>query len=275
MNRCPTAAIPLALAGLLVATVSNAADTTPHYDDARVTGVSVISQNPADQAGPMAFYEKSQLKAVCQYGYVQTGSGAGIPWTKVHLYILSSAGVPFVFSTQKACLSQTCTAEGGVPTDVGTGAIGIGTGAVGIGCKITRQDGVELKDADPANNKKEVFITVKPRPLNLGSARSSPVASKPVLGVVPGLAGSVKQCPTSLSAAVKVDAHQLNSPLHSPADMAQSTVMLYFKNSQAAGNNVVCRYSTHNKDVPDLVVTIKCPNASAQSGKPGAFNCTN
>ncbi len=149
MNRCPTAAIPLALAGLLVATVSNAADTTPHYDDARVTGVSVISQNPADQAGPMAFYEKSQLKAVCQYGYVQTGSGAGIPWTKVHLYILSSAGVPFVFSTQKACLSQTCTAEGGVPTDVGTGAIGIGTGAVGIGCKITRQDGVELKDADP------------------------------------------------------------------------------------------------------------------------------
>ncbi len=72
-----------------------------------------------------------------------------------------------------------------------------------------------------------------------------------------------------------MDAHQLNSPLHSPADMAQSTVMLYFKNSQAAGNNVVCRYSTHNKDVPDLVVTIKCPNASAQSGKPGAFNCTN
>ena len=239
-----------------------------NYDDARVTDVSVIAQNPADQAGPMTFYEKSQLKAVCQYGYVQTGSGAAIPWTKIHLYVLSSAGVPLVFSTQTTCLSQTCTAAGVLPKD-------IGTGAVGIGCKITRQDGAELKDADVANNKKEVFIILKPRPVNLGSARSSPAAAKPGLAAIPGLSGHVKQCPASLSATVSVDKGQFLGPLNSPADMAETKLTLFLQKSEAAANNINCFYASYNKGVSDLVVTIKCPNASAQSGKPGAFNCTN
>jgi hypothetical protein len=255
------------LAALLLCGLASESAWAVSYDDARVTNISVIAQNPADQQGPMSFYEKGKLKVVCQYGYVQTGSGAAIPWVNVRLYVLSNQGVPLVFRTTKGCLSQTCTADGDVPTN-------IGTGAVGVGCMVTRLDGPDLKDANPANNKKETFIVIKPRPVKLGSAQSSPVVGKPGMGVVPGLSGHVKQCPTSLSATVKVDAHQFAGPLNSPADMAETKVTLYFKNSQTAGNNVVCRYATHNKDVPDLVVTIKCPNASAQSGKPGAFNCT-
>ena len=255
------------LAALLLCGLSSESAWAVSYDGARVTDIKVVAQDPADQAGPTSFYKGGKLKAVCQYGYVQTGSHAAIPWVNVRLYVLSNQGVPLVFRTMKGCLSQTCTADGDVPTN-------IGTGAVGVGCMVAPLDGPDLKDANPANNKKETFIVIKPRPVKLGSAPSSPAAAKPAMGIVAGLSGHVKQCPSSLSATVKVDPHQLVNPLDSPADMAETKVTLYFKNSQTAGNNVVCRYATHNKDVPDLVVTIKCPNASAQSGKPGAFNCT-
>jgi hypothetical protein len=101
-----------------------------------------------------------------------------------------------------------------------------------------------------------------------------PSTLKPGGTIIPGLSGLVKQCPTSLAATVKVDPQQLAGPLQSPADFAETKLMLYLKSSETAGNNAVCRYATNNKDVPDLVVTIKCPNASAKSGTPGAFNCT-
>jgi hypothetical protein len=149
------------------------------------------------------------------------------------------------------------------------------TGTIKVWRDIHKKAGGKFFDANSANNRKEILITVKPRSGKLGSAQSSPTMPKPGVEAVPGLSGHVKQCPTSLSAAVKVDAHQLTHPLNSPADMAETKVMLHLKQSQAAGNNVVCHYATHNKDVPDLVVTIKCPNASAQSGKAGSFNCTN
>lgn len=253
-----------------------------NYDDAQVIEVSVTAQNPADQAGPITFYDQSQLKVVCKYRYVQTGSGGAIPWTSLQLYTLSGSGTPLVFSNQKTCLpgtpikdpykvgayhSQTCTVEGVVSN--------LPQGGVGIGCKITRQDGGALTDVNVANNKKEVFISVKPRPTaRVGSVPAVAAPDKPSTGVVPGLSGAIKQCPASISAMVKVDPHQFINPLNSPVDMAETKMTLYLQKSEAAANNVNCYYASNNKDVPNLVVTIKCPNASPQSGQMHSYTCS-
>lgn len=250
---------------------ANAASASKYYDDAYIASVKVFASDLADQAGPNTFYEKSKLKMVCQYGYLQTGSGGVIPWVNVHLYVLSSQGVPLAFSTTKGCLSETCSAEGYLPTN-------IGTGGVGVGCMVSRLDGADLKDANPANNKKEVFVSIKPRPgkpVKLGRAPAVAPGGKAKtgVGIVPGLSGNVKQCRTSLVASVKVDPHEFASPLNSPAEQSQTKVTLYLQKSELGANSANCHYATNNKDVPNLVVTINCPNASPQGGQSHSFTC--
>jgi hypothetical protein len=238
--------------------------------DMEMTGISVTAENPADQVGPNIFYLGATIKINCSYRWGEFPLNNPPPPLLIQFYhspgdkghvnfTAASVGPPAATGTVKTASASFLT---------------YGVGDFKILCEIMRKEGT-LGDANVANNKKEVFITVKARAVKLGSAGLSPAAAKPGMGIVPGMSGHVKQCPTSLSAAVKVDAHQLTHPLNSPADMAETKVMLHLKQSQAAGNNVVCHYATHNKDVPDLVVTIKCPNASAQSGKAGSFNCTN
>ncbi len=103
---------------------------------------------------------------------------------------------------------------------------------------------------------------------------SGPVQRQPMPGLGTALSGAVKSCQTSLSASVNVDSHQFASAMFGPADMAQTNIMLHLQKSEAVGNNINCHYSTQRKDVPNLVVTVKCNNAAPHGGQPHSYGCT-
>jgi hypothetical protein len=241
--------------------------------DMEMTGITVTAINPADQAGPQAFYVNAKLRIECRYRWGE--------------FKLKNPPVPLVIGFaydhggNMPIFPQIDLGPPAAAGTIGTAAVEWSpkeTGNYKLMCTIMKKDNTVpgALDANLANNSQYAYPIVKPRPPGkVGSPPAGAVAIAPGGGVVPGLSGNVKQCPTSLSAAVKVDPHQLVHPLNSPADTAETKVMLYLQKSEAAANNVNCYYASHNKDVPKLVVTIKCPNASSQSGKPGAFNCTN
>jgi hypothetical protein len=251
MTRCPTATIALALAGLLVATDSAAAVGTI-YDDARVTGVSVIASNPADQAGPMTFYEKSKLKVACKYEYAQSLKKTGIPQGEVRLYARGSGGGHFVFSTQKLCYSQSCTMEGALPANLGTGS----AGSFGIGCEFTMPDGSELKDAIVANNKKEVLITVVPppkKPTGLMSTDERKIA-----------------CPKSLGAWLDADLSTLNpQDLQSPPQ--KKKIVLALIGSGPVLDTIQCNYGTAKET--QMFLNLKCNEPKKDPQQLHTYRC--
>lgn len=238
--------------------------------DMEMTGITVTAEKSADQAGSNTFYLDSPVKVECRYRWGEFEL-RNPPPPLVIQFFHEPADKNFVNFRASAA---------GPPAAAGT--IGVATagfqtytkGTIKVWCDIYKQAGGNFADANTQNNQKTAYITVLPRPpAKLGSAPGKAAALKPGMGVVPGLSGNVKQCPTSLFAAVKVDPYQLVSPLNSPADTAETKVVLYLQKSEAAANNVNCHYASHNKDVPNLVVTIKCPNASPQGGQNHSFTC--
>ncbi len=255
----------------LTALPARAADS---YDDARVLKIAVTAQNPGDQSGPTSFYASAKLTATCSYGYVKTGliSNYAVPWTSVQFfYRKPGSGALVVFGSVKTCLAPNCTSTYGLPALPPPG--------ITVGCKLVRlQDGAELPDAIVTNNKAETFVTIQSKPATIGAMRSGGAWSKAAPGAVSGLgsalSGHVKQCQTALSASVNVDAQQLAGPLFGPAELAQTKIMLHLQGSEAAGNYVNCHYATSGKDVPNLVVVLKCANAAPRTGQPHSFSCT-
>lgn len=130
---------------------------------------------------------------------------------------------------------------------------------------------------DPlGNNTKQAQLTVTPKPTVPRLSANQPVGpvmKAPMTNLGNSLSGAVKSCQTSLSASVNVDSHQFANPSFGPADMAQTKIMLHLQKSEAAGNNINCYYATHGKDVPNLVVTVKCNNAAPYGGQPHSYGC--
>ncbi len=239
--------------------------------DMEMVGITVTAQKPADQVGPNTFYLDSEVKVECRYRWGEFPLNNPPPPLLIQFfhdppfsgYVNFSAG------------------DAGPPAATGTVGTATATfktyttGTIKVWCDIHKKAGGNLSDANVGNNKKEVLISVKPRSIpKSGLAPLAPGTAKPGAGSIPGLTGNIKQCPTSLSATVKVDPQQLVHPLNSPADMAETKVMLYLQKSEAAANNINCYYASNNKDVPNLVITIKCPNASPQGGQMHSYSCT-
>lgn len=235
--------------------------------DTKMLDITVTAKNPADQTSPNTFYLGAPLKVKCRYQW-----GADHPEyskaTPLEIRFYSDPhppgenGIIGYRNVGSGIAGTIHTAEIDFKTNMG--------GTIDVSCRVT-QDGYLYQSKN--SNHAGVKIQVVPQPITLKGPAITKTKADP--GGMRMLSPYIKQCPTSLSATVKVDAHQLSGPQQSPADLADTQLMLYFQSAQAAGNNVVCRYATEHKDVPDLVITIKCPNASAQQGSPGVFNCTN
>jgi hypothetical protein len=242
--------------------VTGPADGADGYDDASVTKISI------EQIGPGG---TGKQQATCKYGYQNTGTTTSkVPWTAVQFYLRKSVGATIEpYHAQKSCVGPSCTAHAIVPVIAPPGGI--------LGCRIVKlQDNAALQDAIATNDFKEIFVSAEAAPSRGGSSRagSSTAATTSAAGVGLSFSGNVKQCQTSLAAAVTPSPNQFAGALNGPADFAPGMIMLHLKSSQTAGNGFVCRYASQGKDVPDFAVSIQCQNAAPRAGAAHTYGCT-
>lgn len=234
----------------------------------KMLDIAVEPVNAADKPGPGQYDLGSPLKIRCRYQWGDHAPTWQPPPLEIRFYNDPHAPGSGIVGASKVgppgFTGAINTAVASFTTDL--------TGTIELSCRIT--EGGYLYKSSGLNQAKTT-IQVVPRPAKPVALRNpSTAAMVPAAGAA-GLTPFVKACPTSLSAAVTVNSYQLAGPQQSPATVASSSLILHFKSAEAFGDNIACRYATENKDVPDLVVTIKCPNASAQAGQPTAFHCTN
>lgn len=234
----------------------------------KMLDIAVEPLNAADRSGPGQYYLGSPLKIRCRYQWGDHAPNWQPPPLEIRFYNEPHAPGSGIVGASKVGAPGFTGAINTAVADFKTDL----AGTIGLSCRIT--EGGYLYKSSGANQA-TTTIQVVPRPAKPVALRNpSTAASAPAAGAA-GLTPFIKTCPTSLSAAITVNSYQLAGPQQSPATAASASLILHFKSAEAFGDNIACRYATENKDVPDLVVTIKCPNASAQSGQPTAYHCTN